>query len=104
MRISSREGVEWLRRNGVEERVDRVCVGSLHTRVGLKTKPCGVVRVDVVVDAGGLHLLMVVAGVRDTLPIGATVAAWGNAGSRGAIRIERASQHRERHPAGVPIK
>ena len=74
VRISGRERVERLRRNGVEQRIDRVGVGGLQAGVGLKAKPGGVVRVDVVVDAGRLHLLVVVAGMRNALPIGAAVS------------------------------
>ena len=39
VRVSCREGVERLRGNRIEQRVDGVGVGSLHARVGLKTKP-----------------------------------------------------------------
>ena len=99
MRVSSRKRVEGLRGNRVEQRVDGVCVGGLQTGVGLKAKPCGVVRIDVVVDAGRLHLLMIVAGVRDTLPIGAAVSSFAN-------RRRRLPSESNGHPStarGVPL-
>ena len=73
VRVSCRERIERLRGKRIEHRVDGVRVRGLQTGVRLKTKPGRVFLVDVVVDAGRLHLLVVVAGVRNALPVGATV-------------------------------
>ncbi len=74
VRVSRREGIERLRRDRIEQRVDRIRVGGLHAGVGLKAKPGRVFLVDVVVDADGLHLLVIVAGMRNALAVGATVS------------------------------
>ena len=77
MRVTRRERIERLWRHSVKQRVDGVCKRCLQARVGLKTKPSSVVHADVVVDASRLHLLMVIAGVRNTLPIRASVSVRG---------------------------
>src|ERR1700683_3963276 len=70
VRVSRSKRVERLRRKRVEHRVDGVRPRGWQSGVGLKTKPSRVFLVDVVVDADGLHLFVVVAGVRNTLSIG----------------------------------
>ena len=61
----------------LNKRIDWVRVGGLQSGVRLKTKPRGVVGADVVVDAGRLHLFVVVAGVRNA-----------SAGSRSRSRLQ----------------
>ena len=67
VRVSRRKRIERLRGKGVENGIDGIGPGSLQSGIGLKTKPCGVVGTDVVVDTGGLHLLVIVTGVRQRL-------------------------------------
>ena len=74
MRIPGCERVKGLRRDCVEDRIDRVGVSSLEAGVGLKAEPGHIVRVDVVVDAGSLHLLAIVARMRDALAVRASVS------------------------------
>ena len=74
VRVSRRKRVERLRGNRVEERVDGIGVGGLQAGVGLKAKPGRVLLIDVVVDAHRLHLLVVVAGMRNALPVGAAIS------------------------------
>src|SRR5208282_5636679 len=71
--VARREGVERLRRKRIKYRVDRVRPRGLHTGVSLQSKPSRIFLVDVVVDTDRLHLLVVVAGVRDALLVGATI-------------------------------
>ena len=73
VRIACGKGIQRLRRNRVEQGIDRIGVGGLQAGVGLKTKPGRIVGTDVVVDARRLHLLMVVAGMRDALTVGAAI-------------------------------
>ena len=74
VRVACCEGIKRLRRDGVEQRIDGVGVGSLQSGVGLKAEPRRVIGADVVVDTGGLHLFVIVAGMRNSFTIGATVA------------------------------
>ena len=74
MGVARRERVERLRRDGIEQRIDGICVGGLHARVRLKTKPSRVFLVDVVVDADRLYLFVVIAGMRNALPVRATIS------------------------------
>ena len=94
VRVSCRERIERLRRNRIEHRVDGIRVRGLQPGVRLKTKPGRIFLVDVVVDADGLHLLVVVAGVRDALPVGATIPG-------GA---ERTAKYRGGCAAGISIE
>ncbi len=75
VRISCGERIERLRRDCVKQSVDGIGVGSLHPGVGLETEPSRIFPVDVVVEAGSLNLLVVVAGVRNALPVSATIPA-----------------------------
>src|SRR5579863_500051 len=70
VRVSSRERIERLRGDRVKHRINRIRPCGLEPRVCLKTKPCRIFLVDVIVGANGLHLFMVVAGMRDALPVG----------------------------------
>ncbi len=72
--ISRRKRIERLRGKSVEQWVDGIGVGGLQAGIRLKAKPGGVVLIDVVIDARGLHLFVVVAGVRHALPVRATVS------------------------------
>ena len=97
MGIAGRERVERLRGNRVENGINGVGVRSLHPRVDLQSKPRCVAFVDIVIDACGLHLLVIVARVSDTLTIGAAVAIVGNCHRR-TIRIKR----QPRTASGIP--
>ena len=77
VRIASGEGVERLRGDGVEDRIDRIGVGGLKSGVGLKPEPGDVFRIDVVIDAGGLHLFAIVAGMGNALAVRATISIGG---------------------------
>src|SRR5271165_179665 len=92
VRVSGRERVERLRRNCIEQGVDGVGPRGLQAGVGLKAEPGNVLLVEVVVDASGLDLLVVVAGVRDTLAIRATVSVIGNCG-RASAYIEGTAEY-----------
>ena len=92
-----------MRRDGVEQGVDGIGVGGLDAGIGLKAKPRRVVLVDVVIDARGLDLFMIVAGMRDALAVRAPVTIIGNHG-RTAANIEGATEHCQRGSAGVAIK
>src|SRR5580698_8434817 len=94
MRVSCRKRIERLRRHGIKQRVNWVRVGGLYTGISLKTKPSRIFLVDVVVDPDGLHLFVVVAGVRDALPVGATIPG-------GA---KRAAKYRGGCAAGVSVE
>ena len=104
VRVSRGKRIERLRRDGVKQRIDGVGIGSLHARIRLKTKPGRVFLIDVVVDACGLDLLMVVAGMRNALPVGATVSIWRIARRGAAVRIERTPQNLRGRAAGISIK
>ena len=71
--------------------------------VGLEAIPGRVFVVDVVIDADGLDLLVVVARVRDALAIGAAVSVVGNRG-RAAAGIERAAENGERRAVGIAVE
>src|SRR5579862_85919 len=92
VRVSGCERVERLRRDRIEERIDRVGISGLYSIVELKTEPRCISLVDVVVDAGRLDLLMVITQMRDALPVRATVSIVGDRGSAPAD-IERAAQY-----------
>jgi hypothetical protein len=103
VRVSGREGVEGLRGDRVEHRVDGVGPCGLQASVGLKANPDEVFFVDVVVDAGGLDLFVVIAGVRDALAIGAAVSVVGDCG-RSSADVEGAAQYGQGRSAGVAIE
>jgi len=73
VRVSCCERIKRLRRKRIEHWVDGIGVRGLQPGVRLKTKPCRIFWVDVVIETDGLYLLVVVAGVRDALPVGATI-------------------------------
>src|ERR1035441_6280077 len=96
-----------MRRDGVEQRIDRIGIGGLKSGVGLKPEPGSVLGVDVVVDASRLHLLAVITRMRNALPIRATVSIRRSAGvaARAApIAVEWTAQNRERSPRGIAVK
>ena len=93
VRVARGEGVERLRGDGVEQGIDGIGPGGLQAGVGLEAEPGGVLRIDVVVEADGLHLLVVVAGVRDTLTVRAAVTAG-----------ERAAEHRDGRSRGAAVE
>ena len=74
MGVPSRQGVKRLRGNRIEERVNGVRVRRLQARVSLKSKPGGIVLIDVVIDSNGLYLFMVVAGVGNASSVGAAIS------------------------------
>ena len=104
MGVARCERVERLRRDRIKQRVDWICVGGLYAGVRLKTKPSRVFLVDVVVDADRLHLFVVIAGVRDALPVRATVSIRWFARGRSAVGVKRTSEYRERRAIGVSVK
>ncbi len=59
--ISRGKRVQRLRRNSVEQRIDRIGIGSLEPGVGLKAEPGGVFLIDVVIDSNRLDLFVIVA-------------------------------------------
>src|SRR5271170_6197305 len=101
MGISRCERVERLRGKGVEQRIDGIGIGGLESVVRLKAQPGGISLVDVVVEAECLYLFVVIAGVRNTSPVRATVSIRWAARCQSAIRIERTPEHRQRRTAGV---
>src|SRR5271170_2179237 len=94
VRVSCGERIKRLRRKRIEHRVDGIRVRSLQPGVRLKTKPCRISRVDVVVETDGLDLLVVVAGVRDALPVGATIPG----------AAQRTAKYRRRCAAGISVE
>ena len=94
--IACGERIERLRRKCVEERIDGIGEGGLKSVVGLKAIPGGVLLVDVVIDANGLDLLVIVARMRDALAICAAVSVVGD--SRARLRRNRMGS-RERREA-----
>src|SRR5271169_7232936 len=94
VRVSCGERIKRLRRKRIEHRVDGIRVRGLQPGVRLKTKPCRIFLVDVVVETDGLDLLVVIAGVRDALPVGATIPG-------GA---KRAAKYRRRCAAYISVK
>ena len=87
----------------MNEGIDRIGVGSLDTGVGLKAEPGGVFFIDVVIDASRLHLLMIIAGMRDTLAIGASVSIIGDC-RRNSTDIERTTEHSERRSVRIAVE
>src|SRR6202142_3743027 len=73
VRVSCGERIKRLRRKRIEHRIDGIRVRGFQPGVRLKTKPCRIFLVDVVVETDGLDLLVVVARMRDALPVGATI-------------------------------
>ena len=61
-------------------------------------------RVDVVVDASRLHLLAIVARMRDALPVRAAVAIGRIAAGSAPIAVERTAENRERRARGIAVK
>ncbi len=61
------------------------------------------VGVDVVIDARRLHLLAIVARMRNALAIRASVSIGRIAGRGGSIAVERAAENRERSSRGVAV-
>ena len=59
VRITRHDGVERLRRDRIEQRVDRIGVSGLKAGVGLKPVPDEVVPVNVLVDAKGEDLFVI---------------------------------------------
>ena len=78
MRETCGKRIEGLRRDGIEERIDGVGIGRLNSGVGLKTKPSGIAFIEIVINASGLNLFVVVAGVGNALSIGAAIAVIGD--------------------------
>src|ERR1700721_1640147 len=104
VRVAGRGGVKGLRGNGVEDWINRIGISRLKAGVGLKAEPGHVLGVGVVVDARGLHLLAIVAGVGNALPVRASVAIRRMAARNGAIAIERAAENRERSAGGIAVE
>ena len=104
VRVARCEGVKRLRRDGVEERIDGIGIGGLQAGVGLKAEPGDVAGVDVVVDASRLHLLAVVARMRNALAVGAAVSVGRVAACGAAVAVERAAENRQRSPRGVAVQ
>src|SRR5258708_38617229 len=103
MRISCSEGVQRLRGKSVEQGIDRIRKGGLDAGIRLKAKPGGVLFVDVVIDSNRLDLFMIIARMRDALPIGATDAIidycrWNT------THIERTAEHHEKRSARISIQ
>src|ERR1700680_142934 len=95
VRVSRRKGIERLRGKSVEQGDDGIGISGLESVVGLKAEPGSVFLIDVVIDPSGLYLFMVIAGVRNAVPVRATVTIRWTARSRSAVRIERTPEHRE---------
>ena len=62
------------------------------------------VGVDVVIDARRLHLLAIVARMRNALAVRASVSIGRIAAGRGPVAVERASENRERSSGGVAVQ
>ena len=60
--------------------------------------------VDVVVDASRLHLLAIVARMRNALAVRATVSVGRIAARGGPIAVERAAENRQRRPRGIAVQ
>ena len=94
-----------LRGDSVEQWIDRENPRRrLQPGVRLEAKPDEIVAIYVVIDPPGLHLLTIVARMRNTLPVGAAVAIRRSAAGCAPVAIEGASQHRERRARCVPIQ
>src|ERR1039458_8449431 len=91
MRVSGGKRIERLRGDCIEQGVDGVCVGSLYSGIGLETHPSRILLVDVVVEADGLHLFMIVAGVRNALPVSTTYR-------------DRTAEYRDGCTAGISVE
>ncbi len=61
----------------------------------MKPEPSDVGGVDVVVDTCGLHLLAIVAGMRNALPVGAAVSVGWIAGCRGPVAVKGTAENRK---------
>src|SRR6516225_2505849 len=101
MRIGRGEGRQRLRRDRVEERIDRVRIRGLQSGIGLEAVPSRISLVDVVVDASRLHLFVIVAGMGDALAVGAAIAVRGRTACRATVAIEWTTKNRERHATCV---
>ena len=103
VRISRCKRVQRLWGNRVEQRVDGICIGSLQSGVGLKAEPCGVLLIDVVIDANRLYLFVIVARMRNALAIGAAVSIIRN-GRCDSSRIERTAEYGEGRSARISVE
>src|SRR5271166_2202516 len=101
--VSRSERVKRLGRDGIEQRTDRVGVGRLQPRIGLKAKPCSVFLVDVVVDACGLYLFMVIAGMGNALPVRTAISVVRGRGWTSAD-VERTTEHSKRRSTRAPVE
>src|ERR1700691_821206 len=61
-------------------------------------------RVDVVIDATRLHLLVVITRMRNALPVGAPVARGWSATRSAPIAIEWTAENRQWSPGGFAVK
>ena len=104
MRVARCEGVERLRRDGVEQRIDRIGIGGLKASVELKPEPGHVLRIDVVVDARRLHLLAIVTRMRNALAVRATVSGGRIAARSAPIAVEWTAENRQRSARGVAVQ
>src|ERR1035441_7584071 len=82
----------------------RVRVGGLKASVGLNPEPGHVFRIDVVVDAGRLHLLTIITRMRDALAVRATVSSGRIAARSGPIAVEWTAENRQRSARRVAVK
>src|SRR5580692_6244695 len=94
MRVSRRGRVQRLRRKGVERGVDRVGPSGLQSAVVLKAQPSDIALADVVIQARRLDLLVIVAGMRHALAMGAAVAVRGGC----TAAVKGAAENREWRP------
>src|ERR1700730_3040367 len=101
--ISRCDGVQRLRRDGVEQGIDRISVGSLYAGIGLKSNPGRVFLIDVVIDSSRLDLFVIVTRMRNAQTVRATirhVAQWTpeyRHGRAGGISIKREHPYIERY-------
>ena len=104
MCVPRRKGVKRLGGNRIEERVDWVCVRRLQARVGLKSKPGDIVLIDIVIDSKGLYLFMVVAGVRNALPVGTAISIRRIACYGCTAESKGTPEHGQRRAAGISVE
>jgi hypothetical protein len=104
MRIACGERIEWLRRNGVKQRIDRVRIGGLQTGIGLETVPGRVSIVDVLVNPSRLYLFVIVAGMGDALAIGAAITIGRRPRCWATVAIEWTAKNRKRHSTCIAVK
>src|ERR1039458_2151426 len=95
MRLTRCERIQRLRRNRVEQRIDRIGIGGLKSGVGLKSEPRDVPIVDVVIDPSRLHLLAIVARMRNALTVCATIAIRRIPARRGSTAVQGATRSEE---------